>query len=183
MTICEPTRRPAGTTPGTPTRRSGNSRSGGYHAAFTDPGLPPACGIRRAGMVRSHRGPSGLPSAASRARHIIAGWSVVGGKRRWMSSCLRTSPVPGAGTRQEGSPMRQIRITKRQHPARCRLEPLPLDLRDPDIVRAKQLARRASPSQGRPGRTRALPQASRGLPRAWAGHGGSGTRRPREQST
>ncbi len=53
--------------------------------------------------------------------------------------------------------MRQIRIIKRQHPARSWLEPLPLDARDPDIVRAKQLARRASPPQGRPRRARALP--------------------------
>ena len=44
--------------------------------------------------------------------------------------------------------MRQIRITKRQRPAPCWLEPLPLDAHDPDIVRAKQLARRASPSRG-----------------------------------
>ena len=39
--------------------------------------------------------------------------------------------------------MRQIRISKRQHPARGRLEQLPPDARDPDIARAKQLARRA----------------------------------------
>ena len=104
--------------------------------------------IRRAGMVRStaairaamlqHRGPVTLSSA---------GPSLLG-ERRWMSSCLRTSPASGVGTRREGSPMRQIRITKRQRPAPCWLEPLPLDPRDPDIVRAKQLARRASPSRG-----------------------------------
>lgn len=39
--------------------------------------------------------------------------------------------------------MKQIRISKQNHPARTRLEPLPLELRDPDLVRAKQLARRA----------------------------------------
>ena len=39
--------------------------------------------------------------------------------------------------------MRQIRISKRQRPARGRLEQLPPDARDPDIARAKQLARRA----------------------------------------
>jgi hypothetical protein len=35
--------------------------------------------------------------------------------------------------------MRQIRISKRQRPARRRPEPLPPDARDPDIARAKQL--------------------------------------------
>jgi hypothetical protein len=39
--------------------------------------------------------------------------------------------------------MRQIRISKRQRPARGWLEPLPPDARDPDIARAKQLARRS----------------------------------------
>ena len=39
--------------------------------------------------------------------------------------------------------MTQIRITKRRRPDDWRLEPLPLDPRDPDIVRAKELARRA----------------------------------------
>jgi hypothetical protein len=54
--------------------------------------------------------------------------------------------------------MTQIRITKRRRPDDWRLEPLPLDPRDPDIVRAKELARRAraeAPRQGhaeRPGR-------------------------------
>jgi len=38
--------------------------------------------------------------------------------------------------------MRQIRISKRQRTARGWLEPLPPDARDPDIARAKQLARR-----------------------------------------
>jgi len=38
--------------------------------------------------------------------------------------------------------MRQIRINKRQRPARGRPEPLAPDARDPDIARAKQLARR-----------------------------------------
>jgi hypothetical protein len=39
--------------------------------------------------------------------------------------------------------MKQIRISKQHCPARKWLEPLPLELRDPDVVRAKQLARRA----------------------------------------
>jgi hypothetical protein len=40
--------------------------------------------------------------------------------------------------------MRQIRISRRQRSATSWLEPLPADPRDPDIVRAKQLARRGS---------------------------------------
>jgi hypothetical protein len=50
--------------------------------------------------------------------------------------------------------MTQIRITKRRRPDDMRLEPLPLDPRDPDIVRAKELARRArtrTPPTGRTG--------------------------------
>jgi len=39
--------------------------------------------------------------------------------------------------------MKQLRITKRHRPDDWRLEPLPLDPRDPDIVRAKELARRS----------------------------------------
>ena len=47
--------------------------------------------------------------------------------------------------------MRQVQISKRHRPAREWPEPLPPDARDPDIVRAKQLARRASPAgQRRP---------------------------------
>ena len=38
--------------------------------------------------------------------------------------------------------MKQIRISKQHRPARKWQEPLPLELRDPDVVRAKQLARR-----------------------------------------
>ena len=54
--------------------------------------------------------------------------------------------------------MTQIRITRRRRPDDWRLEPLPLDPRDPDIVRAQELARRArteAPCQDhaeRPGR-------------------------------
>ena len=53
--------------------------------------------------------------------------------------------------------MTQIRITKRRRPDDWRLEPLPLDPRDPDIVRAKEIARRAGTATppgrtGRPGR-------------------------------
>jgi len=55
--------------------------------------------------------------------------------------------------------MTQIRITKRRRPDDRWLEPLPLDPRDPDIVRAKEITRRAraAPSPGRtarPGRAR-----------------------------
>jgi len=59
---------------------------------------------------------------------------------------------------REGTAMTQIRITRRRRPDDWRLEPLPLDPRDPDIVRAKELARRArteAPCQDhaeRPGR-------------------------------
>jgi hypothetical protein len=48
--------------------------------------------------------------------------------------------------------MRQIRMTKRRRPEDWRPEPLPLDPRDPDIVRAKELARRASAGTQRPAR-------------------------------
>jgi len=59
--------------------------------------------------------------------------------------------------------MTQIRITKRRRPDDWWLEPLPVDPRDPDIVRAKEIARRArtaapagrtgqSSRAGRPGR-------------------------------
>jgi hypothetical protein len=48
--------------------------------------------------------------------------------------------------------MKQIRITKRHRPAGWRLEPLPLDPRDPDIVRAKELDRRSRAVASRPGR-------------------------------
>jgi hypothetical protein len=45
--------------------------------------------------------------------------------------------------------VRQIRVSKRHHRGAGRLDllsgdPLPLDPRDPDIVRAKELARRAA---------------------------------------
>jgi hypothetical protein len=63
-------------------------------------------------------------------------------------------PGPGralqAGHRAEGPPMRQIQISKRQRPARWQREPLPPDARDPDIARAKQLARRARRPQRQP---------------------------------
>lgn len=47
--------------------------------------------------------------------------------------------------------MKQLRITKRHRPDGWRLEPLPLDPRDPDIVRAKELARRSRAVAPRPG--------------------------------
>jgi len=50
--------------------------------------------------------------------------------------------------------MKQIRMTRRRRPDDWRLEPLPLDPRDPDIVRAKELARRAHAGASRPGRAR-----------------------------
>jgi hypothetical protein len=49
--------------------------------------------------------------------------------------------------------MKQIRITKRHRPADWRLEPLPLDPRDPDIVRAKELDRQSRTAPARPGRS------------------------------
>ena len=57
-----------------------------------------------------------------------------------------------AGHRAEGATaMKQMRITKRHHPDRWRPEPLPLDPRDPDIVRAKELARRSRAAVTRAG--------------------------------
>jgi hypothetical protein len=50
--------------------------------------------------------------------------------------------------------MKQIRISKQHRPARTSLEPLPLELRDPDVVRAKQLARRAGSRSQRRQRSR-----------------------------
>jgi hypothetical protein len=52
----------------------------------------------------------------------------------------------------EGAAMKQLRITKRHRQADWRLEPLPLDPRDPDIVRAKELARRSRSVGSRPSR-------------------------------
>jgi hypothetical protein len=46
--------------------------------------------------------------------------------------------------------MRQIRATRRPRPQGWRLEPLPLDPRDPDIVRAKELDRRTRGLTPRP---------------------------------
>ena len=42
--------------------------------------------------------------------------------------------------------MRQIRVSKRKHAADQHVEPIRLDPRDPDIVRAKQYARHPRPS-------------------------------------
>jgi hypothetical protein len=50
--------------------------------------------------------------------------------------------------------MRKIRISKRDHPAKWWLEPLPLDPRDRDIMRAKQLTRPLPPGQHRRARSR-----------------------------
>ena len=49
--------------------------------------------------------------------------------------------------------MTQIRITKRRRADDWQLELLPLDPRDPDIVRAKELARRTGTGTLRSGRT------------------------------
>ena len=49
--------------------------------------------------------------------------------------------------------MRQIRITKRRRTERWWLEPPPLDPRDPDIVRAKELDRLNRARAARSGRT------------------------------
>jgi hypothetical protein len=46
--------------------------------------------------------------------------------------------------------MKQIRINKQHRPAREWLDELPPDPRAPDIVRAKQQARRDGSSQRRP---------------------------------
>jgi hypothetical protein len=54
----------------------------------------------------------------------------------------------------EGAAMKQLRIAKRQRPDDWRLEPLPLDPRDPDIVRAKELARRSRTVASPPSRAR-----------------------------
>jgi hypothetical protein len=50
--------------------------------------------------------------------------------------------------------MKQLRITRRHRPDGWRLDPLPLDPRDPDIVRAKELARRSRAAAPRTGRAR-----------------------------
>jgi hypothetical protein len=57
--------------------------------------------------------------------------------------------------------MRQIRVSKRHRAGNWRLdplsqEPLPLDPRDPDIVRAKELARRGTRAQSAQGGSRGL---------------------------
>ena len=59
--------------------------------------------------------------------------------------------------------MRRIQVSKRHRPGSGRLdqlsqEPLPLDPRDPDIVRAKELARRATRARAQSARA-----GSRGL--------------------
>ena len=50
--------------------------------------------------------------------------------------------------------MKQLRITRRHRPDDWRLDPLPLDPRDPDIVRAKELARRSRVAASRAARPR-----------------------------
>lgn len=60
---------------------------------------------------------------------------------RWNKSLLTPSTATG-----EGIAVKQIRISKHHRPDTWALEPLPADPRDPDIVRAKQLARRSRPA-------------------------------------
>jgi len=50
--------------------------------------------------------------------------------------------------------MKQLRITRRHRADDWRPDPLPLDPRDPDIVRAKELARRSGAVRSRPARAR-----------------------------
>ena len=50
--------------------------------------------------------------------------------------------------------MRKIRISKRHYPAKPWLEPLPLDPRDREIMRAKRIARVFPPAQDRRRRSR-----------------------------
>jgi Mg-chelatase subunit ChlI len=76
--------------------------------------------------------------------------AILGTQRRAAAHQVRA----GAGTVCEGDAMKQLRITKRHRPADWRLEPLPLDPRDPDIVRAKELARRSRTVVSRPSRAR-----------------------------
>jgi len=57
--------------------------------------------------------------------------------------------------------MTQIRISKRRRPGDWRLEPLPLDPRDPDIVRAKEISRRTRTGTPRPGRAERPSRAER----------------------
>ena len=79
-----------------------------------------------------------------------------GGPAATLSTLLPGRRSPGArgrpGTACEGAAMKQLRITKRHRPDGWRLDPLPLDPRDPDIVRAKELARRAGAASARPRR-------------------------------
>lgn len=65
--------------------------------------------------------------------------------------------------------MRQIRVNKRRRPAGRWPEPLSLDLRDSDILRAKQLASR-SRRPGAAGRARSV-QPGRGVSCARDRHG------------
>jgi hypothetical protein len=110
-----------------------------------------------------HRRPAGPAGPVRAARSAAVGWPMVSALPaagrphvdNVTASCGEHPPpsretqvrASRQGTRQKGPPMRQIRISKRQRPARWRPEPLPPDPRDPDIVRAKQLARRARPPQ------------------------------------
>src|SRR5262249_26510291 len=74
------------------------------------------------------------------------------GARRSISRRWDVVTYEGPGYCAEGTAMRQIRMTKRRRPDDWRLEPGPLDPRDPDIVRAKELDRRTRTATLRPGR-------------------------------
>jgi hypothetical protein len=53
--------------------------------------------------------------------------------------------------------MKQSQVSKRHRPSAWWLDPLPTDPRDPDIVRAKELARRSHAVGRQPGRPSATP--------------------------
>lgn len=91
----------------------------------------------------------GMLSAKSRHGLVLAGmWA-----RRPRREAHWGSLPALASVIWKGVSMRKIRTSKR-HPAKWRLEPLPLDLRDRDIMRAKQLARSLPPSEHRRTRSR-----------------------------
>jgi len=64
--------------------------------------------------------------------------------------------------------MRQIRVTKRPRPREWYAEPLSLDPHDPDIVRAKEFARRAGSAAARARRAGSAAVRARHAPRSGA---------------
>lgn len=77
-------------------------------------------------------------------------WLLAGSyaRRPRLEAYWSSLPAPASPT-WKGASMGKKRISKRHHPAKWWLEPLPLDLRDPDITRAKQLTRSLPPGQHR----------------------------------